>query len=107
MLVDQRGRSVLDYPNLEVPAPDGAYYRMGTPAVWLDPAAIGVAERLAAAAAGKVDRPSPLSYAFDLDGHQRLARVVVGCLDVQRVSGAIPRDAALVQAPAELLAPLP
>ncbi len=48
VLVDQRGRSLLDYPNLEVPAPDGTYYRMGTPAVWLDPAAIGLAERLAA-----------------------------------------------------------
>jgi uncharacterized lipoprotein YddW (UPF0748 family) len=48
VLVDQRGRSLLDYPNFEVPAPDGAYYRMGTPALWLDPAAIGLAERLAA-----------------------------------------------------------
>ncbi len=56
VLVDQRGRSVLDYPNLEVPAPDGAYYRMGTPAVWLDPAAIGVAERLTACFAELVTR---------------------------------------------------
>lgn len=46
--VDQQGRSVLDYPDLEVPQPDRKYYRMGTPAVWLDPAAPGVRERLVA-----------------------------------------------------------
>jgi uncharacterized lipoprotein YddW (UPF0748 family) len=46
--VDRRGRSLLDYPKLEVPEPDRAYYRMGTPAVWLDPAAPGVAEHVAA-----------------------------------------------------------
>jgi uncharacterized lipoprotein YddW (UPF0748 family) len=46
-LVDQKGRSVLDYPDFEVPPPDRSYYRMGTPAVWLDPAVPGVAERLA------------------------------------------------------------
>jgi len=48
VLVDRRGRSILDYPNLEIPQPDRSYYRMGTPAVWLDPAAPGVAEYLAA-----------------------------------------------------------
>jgi uncharacterized lipoprotein YddW (UPF0748 family) len=48
VLVDQRGRSLLDYPNLEVPAPYNAFYRMGTPAIWLDPAAPGLAERLVA-----------------------------------------------------------
>jgi uncharacterized lipoprotein YddW (UPF0748 family) len=48
VLVDRRGRSLLDYPNLDVPQPDRSYYRMGTPAVWLDPAAPGVAEYLAA-----------------------------------------------------------
>jgi len=47
-IVDQHGRSVLDYPGLDVPPPDRRYYRMGTPALWLDPAAPGVAERLAA-----------------------------------------------------------
>jgi uncharacterized lipoprotein YddW (UPF0748 family) len=47
---------VLDYPDLEVPPPDRAYYRMGTPAVWLDPAAIGLAERLAATFAELVTR---------------------------------------------------
>ncbi len=46
VLVDQRGRSILDYPKLDVPQPDRRYYRMGTPAVWLDPAAPGVAPRL-------------------------------------------------------------
>jgi uncharacterized lipoprotein YddW (UPF0748 family) len=48
VLVDRRGRSVLDYPNLEVPPPDGAWYRMGTRQVWLDPAAPAVGETLAA-----------------------------------------------------------
>jgi uncharacterized lipoprotein YddW (UPF0748 family) len=48
VLVDRRGRSILDYPNLDIPEPDRSYYRMGTPAVWLDPAAPGVAEYLAA-----------------------------------------------------------
>lgn len=46
--VDRRGRSVLEYPDLEVPEPDRGWYRMGTPHVWLDPAAPGLAERLAA-----------------------------------------------------------
>jgi len=48
VLVDRRGRSILDYPDLDIPQPDRSYYRMGTPAVWLDPAAPGVAEYLAA-----------------------------------------------------------
>jgi uncharacterized lipoprotein YddW (UPF0748 family) len=56
VLVDQRGRSLLDYPDLEVPAPDRAYYRMGTPALYLDPAAIGLIERLAASFAELVAR---------------------------------------------------
>jgi uncharacterized lipoprotein YddW (UPF0748 family) len=47
VLIDRRGRSILDYPKLEIPEPDRRYYRMGTPAVWLDPAAPGVAEYLA------------------------------------------------------------
>jgi uncharacterized lipoprotein YddW (UPF0748 family) len=46
VLVDQAGRSLLDYPGLDVPPPDRRYHRLGTPAVWLDPAAPGVAERL-------------------------------------------------------------
>jgi uncharacterized lipoprotein YddW (UPF0748 family) len=48
VLVDQKGRSLLDYPEYDVPPPDRQYYRLGTPAIWLDPAAPGVAERLAA-----------------------------------------------------------
>lgn len=47
VLVDQAGRSLLDYPQLDVPPPDRRYYRLGTPGVWLDPAAPGVAPRLA------------------------------------------------------------
>jgi uncharacterized lipoprotein YddW (UPF0748 family) len=39
---------MLDYPNLEVPPPDGDYYRMGTRGVYLDAAAPGVRERLVA-----------------------------------------------------------
>ena len=46
VLVDQRGRSLLDYPEFDVPQPDREFYRLGTPAVWLDPAAPGVAGRL-------------------------------------------------------------
>jgi len=45
--VDRRGRSMLDYPQLELPAPDSQFLRLGTPALWLDPGAPGVAERLA------------------------------------------------------------
>ena len=56
VLVDQRGRSLLDYPDLEVPPPDRAYYRMGTPALYLDPAALGLVERLAATFAELVTR---------------------------------------------------
>jgi uncharacterized lipoprotein YddW (UPF0748 family) len=46
VLVDQAGRSLLDYPDLDVPQPDRRHHRLGTPAVWLDPGAPGVAERL-------------------------------------------------------------
>jgi uncharacterized lipoprotein YddW (UPF0748 family) len=45
---DRQGRSLLDYPDYEIPQPDRSWYRMGTPGVYLDPAAPGVAERLAA-----------------------------------------------------------
>ncbi len=47
-MVDQHGRSVLDYPDFDLPQPDRAWYRMGTPAVWLDPATPGVGEALSA-----------------------------------------------------------
>ena len=56
VLVDRRGRSILDYPNLDIPQPDRGYYRMGTPAVWIDPAAPGVAEYLAATFAELMSR---------------------------------------------------
>jgi uncharacterized lipoprotein YddW (UPF0748 family) len=56
VLVDQHGRSILDYPELEVPEPDRRYYRMGTPAVWIDPAAPGVTPRLAETFAELVTR---------------------------------------------------
>jgi uncharacterized lipoprotein YddW (UPF0748 family) len=46
--VDRRGRSLLDYPKFEVPEPDRGYYRMGTPGLYVDPAAPGVAEALVA-----------------------------------------------------------
>jgi len=39
--VDRKGRSVLSYPKLELP--EYPLLRMGTPAVWIDPAAPGVA----------------------------------------------------------------
>jgi hypothetical protein len=54
--VDRRGRSVLTYPDLEVPPPDRAYYRMGTRQVWLDPAAPSVPDTLAAIVAELVTR---------------------------------------------------
>jgi len=44
--VDRHGRSVLDYPDLEIPQPDRSWYRMGTRQVWLDPAAPSVAATL-------------------------------------------------------------
>jgi uncharacterized lipoprotein YddW (UPF0748 family) len=54
--VDRTGRSLLDYPDFEVPEPDRRYYRMGTPALWLDPGAPGVADELAATFAELVER---------------------------------------------------
>ena len=48
ILVDSRGRSLLDYPEMEVPEPDRQFYRMGTRGLYLDAAAPGVADRLTA-----------------------------------------------------------
>jgi uncharacterized lipoprotein YddW (UPF0748 family) len=48
VLVDRKGRSLLDYPDQEVPQPDRAHVRMGTPGLWLDPATPGVIEYLEA-----------------------------------------------------------
>lgn len=48
VLADRKGRSLLDYPGFDIPQPDRRYYRMGTPGLYLDPAAPGLAEHLAA-----------------------------------------------------------
>ncbi len=48
VLVDHKGRSLLDYPDFDVPVPDRNWYRMGTPALWLDPAAPGLRRHFAA-----------------------------------------------------------
>jgi uncharacterized lipoprotein YddW (UPF0748 family) len=48
VLVDRRGRSILDYPNLDLPEPDRRFYRMGTRGLYLDPAVPRVRERLLA-----------------------------------------------------------
>lgn len=48
VLVDRRGRSLLDYPDYEVPEPDRQWYRMGTTGLYLDPGAPGVREHLVA-----------------------------------------------------------
>ena len=46
ILVDRKGRSLLDYPDLELPEPDRSFYRMGTRGVYLDPAVPAVRDRL-------------------------------------------------------------
>lgn len=56
VLVDRHGRSLLDYPGFEIPPPEGRYYRMGTPGVYLDPAAPGLADELAATFAELLSR---------------------------------------------------
>ncbi len=62
VLVDRRGRSLLDYPAGELPSPDRDWYRMGTPGLYLDPGSPGVRERLVATFVELVDRYP------DLDG---------------------------------------
>lgn len=42
VLEDHKGRSLIDYPNYDFPQPERKYYRMDTPAIWLDPAVPGV-----------------------------------------------------------------
>jgi len=45
--VDRAGRNLLDYPpDGKVPPPDGAYFELDTPGLWLDPAVPGVVEYL-------------------------------------------------------------
>jgi uncharacterized lipoprotein YddW (UPF0748 family) len=56
VLVDRQGRSILDYPKFDVPQPERRYYRMGTPAIFLDPATPGVAEYIAGTFAELVER---------------------------------------------------
>ncbi len=46
--VDRRGRSLLDYPELDLPEPDRQFYRMGTPGLYLDPAVASVRARVVA-----------------------------------------------------------
>ena len=53
---DRKGRSVLDYPEFELPEPEAGFLRMGTPALWLDPAAPGVSAWLAGTFAELVRR---------------------------------------------------
>lgn len=48
ILVDRLGRSILDYPDFELPEPDRRYYRMGTRGLYLDPAVPAVRARLVA-----------------------------------------------------------
>jgi uncharacterized lipoprotein YddW (UPF0748 family) len=46
VLVDRHGRSLLDYPEFDVPVPDRLHTRIGTPGIYLDPGAPGVIEYL-------------------------------------------------------------
>ncbi len=56
ILVDRLGRSILDYPDFDLPEPDRRYYRMGTRGLYLDPASIAVRERLRATFRDLVER---------------------------------------------------
>lgn len=60
--VDRRGRSLLDYPDFDLPEPDRQFYRMGTPGLYLDPAVPAVRARLVATFRDLVTRHP------DLDG---------------------------------------
>ena len=60
ILVDRLGRSILDYPELDLPEPDRRFYRMGTRGVYLDPAVPVVRERLVAIFRDLVSRYSTL-----------------------------------------------
>jgi uncharacterized lipoprotein YddW (UPF0748 family) len=60
--VDRKGRSLLDYPRGNVPAPDRAYLELETPGLWLDPAVPGVVEFLESTV-GDLVRAAP-----ELDG---------------------------------------
>lgn len=56
ILVDSRGRSLLDYPEMEVPLPDRQFYRMGTRGLYLDAGAPGVSDRLIATFVELIER---------------------------------------------------
>jgi len=45
ILVDRQRRSLLDYPDFDLPEPDRRFYRMGTRGLYLDPASPAVRER--------------------------------------------------------------
>jgi uncharacterized lipoprotein YddW (UPF0748 family) len=60
--VDREGRNLLDYPDGNVPQPDGKWLELETPGYWLDPAVPGVVEYLAATV-DDLARAAP-----DLDG---------------------------------------
>ncbi len=62
IMVDRNGRSLLDYPDGNVPPPERTYFELETPGLWLDPAVPGVVEELAATV-GDLVRAAP-----DLDG---------------------------------------
>lgn len=62
VLVDREGRNLLDYPDHDVPIPARWHTRLGTPGIWLDPAAPGVIEYLE----GALD--DLIAAAPDLDG---------------------------------------
>ena len=55
-MVDHRGRSVLDYRDFDLSGEERRYLRMGTPQLWIDPAAPGVAEYLSATFAELFER---------------------------------------------------
>jgi uncharacterized lipoprotein YddW (UPF0748 family) len=46
VLVDRKGRNLMDYSNFDVPQPDRVHVRLGTPGLYLDPATPGVIEYL-------------------------------------------------------------
>jgi uncharacterized lipoprotein YddW (UPF0748 family) len=48
ILVDRVGRSLLEYPDFDLPEPDRRFYRMGTRGLYLDPAIPAVRERIVA-----------------------------------------------------------
>lgn len=56
ILIDRKGRSVLDYPDFDLPEPDRRFYRMGTRGIYLDPALPSVRRQLVSTFADLVSR---------------------------------------------------